>query len=448
VRATFNTDTGYPVGPEAENAAGRFDFDRATYDSKKRLVESPLASVYSGVYFLFGRYTGLLLYFPMAFALAGSALRRADRVSWVVLSAVGALSVFYLVYLPFNYFGGAACVGNRYFLVSYAALPFALRRPPSRRLLTAVWILALLTAGSALVSVVSTRDRDTSLLNHAHAGIFRWLPYESTAAGLAGGQDVFWTQEFARFVDPYVRVSRWKFRLNSADPATEVAVANRRSDEQLRFLVLSSAPELELVYSDWGRRVRTPLKNPLGKRGLVEIEPSRPLRYHPLWFRNAWDHGLPYHVRVFRLAIRSPGDEPVEAEIRYLGQEPWPREAFSREVLKAEVPERATAGTSSSISVRLRNTSEESWRGQGVFPVYLSFRLTPLDGKERLIEGSRTPIGQVAPGGEVARTLIVEWPELPGRYRLTVDLLIEGVSWFEKQVGEPLSRTEVTVEPR
>ncbi len=445
IRATFNAETGYPVGTEAETALRRFDFDRATYDDKKELIEPPLASAYSAVYFLAGRYTGLILYFPMAFVLVGSALRRPDRTSWVVLAAVGALSVFYLVYLPFNYFGGATCIGNRYFLVGYAALPFALTRPVRVKALVAVWCVALLTAVSALASVITTREDDRSLLNHAHAGVFRWLPYESTAAGLAGGRDVFWKKEFARFVDPYSDVSQWKFRLGSDDPPTEIGVANLRPDDRLRFLVLSAAPEIELVYRDWGRRVRIPLRRPLGKQGLVEIEPSRPLRRHPLWFRNIWDHGLPYYTRVFRLAVRTPGDQPIEAEIRYLGLEPWPEAVFSREVVEARASDAASPETSSRLALRIRNTSTETWTSQGVFPVYLSYRLTPLDGSGTPVEGPRSPLGVVPPGAEATRSLTVEWPSSPGRYRLTADLLVEGVSWFAERVGEPVFEAEVAV---
>ena len=42
--------------------------------------------------------------------------------------------------------------------------------------------------------------------------------------------------------------------------------------------------------------------------------------------------------------------------------------------------------------------------------------------------------------------LDVSWPERPGTYRLTVDLLIEGVAWFADPVGEPLVEVAVLVE--
>lgn len=446
VRATFNPETGYPENTGLVGLQSPFDYDRASYDRTKKIFEAPLASVYSALYFVAGRHTGVLLYFPLAAFLVVSALRRPDRTTWVVILAVAGLGVFYLAFLPFNYFGGATCIGNRYFLVSYAALPFALRRPLGGRTLTAAWTVGLVVAASALMSVTATHDRSPSTQNHAYAGVFRWMPFESTVAGIDGSRDIFWRKELGRFVDPYVRVSPSSFRLASGDRATQLQVANRRRQDRLRFLVLSSAPRLDFVYSDWGQRIVVPLESPVGERGLVEIQPSRPLRVHPLWFRNIWDHGLPYYIRDFKLAIRSPDGQPAAADVRYLGVEPWPREVFEREVLELALPRRADAGTTGEIVARVRNRSRGAWEPSGVFPVSLSYRLEAEPAPGRVVEGPRVSIGgQVGPGADVHAVVPVTWPGEPGRYRLTVDLLIEGVAWFEARVGRPLAETVVEV---
>lgn len=445
VRATFNPQTGYPETTGLEGLQSPFDYDRASYDGTKKIIEAPLASAYSAIYFVAGRHTGVLLYFPLAVFLVGSAVRRADRTTWVVLLAVAGLAGFYLVFLPFNYFGGATCVGNRYFLVSYAALPFALSRPLGRRTLTAAWILGLVIAVSALFSVRANADRDTSTQNHAFAGLFRLAPYESTAAGVDGVRDVYWNLDFGRFVDPFARVGSWKFTLSSSDPPAEVEVANLLPAAPLRFLVLSPAPRLELVYSDWGQRLRVPLEAPMGERGLVEIQPSRPWRYHPLWFRNPWDHGLPYRVRSFRMSVRTPGRAPATAEVRYLGDAPWPHDVFARRVRTLALPERVEPGAAGEVAVEVENSSPEQWAGDGAFPVLLSYRLAAVEGSAAVSEGPRMVFGPVPPGEAAARRIEVAWPADPGRYRLTVDLLIEGVAWFGDVVGEPLGEAVVMV---
>ena len=449
VRATFTPDTGYPEETGLVGLQSPFDYDRATtYNETKKIVEAPLASVYGALYFIAGRHTGVLWYFPLAVFLVASALRRPDRTTWVVIGAVAALAAFYLIFIPFNYFGGATCVGNRYFLVSYAALPFALARPLGRRSLALAWGLGLVVALSALVSVLSTRDRDVSTQNHAYAGIFRLAPFESTAARIDGDRHVYWGLDFGRFVDPFAEVGSWRFVLDSADPPAQVELANLVPEAPLRLLVLSDAPQLDLVYRDWAQRLRIPLEAPVGEKGLVEIQPARPVRYHPLWFRNVWDHGLPYHVRDFRLAVRTPNGRPsARAEIRYLGDHPWPEEIFSRRVRALDLPRRAQVGETSEVLVEVENTSSERWDGTGPFPVLLSYCLTPEDGSGAVTEGPRTSLGGVAAGGAVERRLRVTWPTAPGPYRLTVDLLIEGVAWFEARVGRPLAQAVVEVVP-
>ena len=52
-------------------------------------------------------------------------MRFALTAGWTLLAGLGAIAIFYLVWLPENYFGGSTFVGNRYFLTSYAALLIA-----------------------------------------------------------------------------------------------------------------------------------------------------------------------------------------------------------------------------------------------------------------------------------------------------------------------------------
>jgi hypothetical protein len=446
-RATFNSATGYPAGTDAEQVQQQFEKGRATSSLELKVPFNPRVSAFASLYFLLGRHTGLLVYFPAALLIVVTALRRPDRTSTAVLLGVAGLSLFYLLWLPFNYFGGGSFVGNRYFLVGYAALPLALRRIPRGRSVAAVWAVAVVVAGSALVSVWKTRGLDRTSQSHAYAGLFRLLPYESTASDLEGSRDRYFGKDFVRAVDPFVEAGSWSFRLRSDRPPAEFELANLERDHRLRLLVHSMAPKFELVYSDWGRRVSVPLSRPYGSRGVVEIAPSSGLRYHPLWFRNPWDHGKPYFVRFFRLGLDTAEGSPVEATMRFLGDEEFPPRLFERTILALEMPAEVEAGSTSRLQVRVRNESEREWRSDRLFPVFLGYRLTPLEQPgAAATEGARTPLPQpVRSGNVVASSIEVRWPERPGMYQLKVDLVAEGVAWFEERNKAPLGLAEVRV---
>jgi len=443
-RATFNAQTGYPAGEDVDEVSMQFESGRATSSLGVLPDFKPRVTAFSALYFLVGRHTGVLIYFPAALFLILAAARSGDRITVAVLLGVGATSLFFLLWLPFNYFGGGSCVGNRYFLACYAALPVALRRPLGRRSLAACWLLALVVGGSALASERLEGKRDRTSQSHAYAGIFRLLPYETTASDLEGSRDRYFGKDFVRAVDPFTDAGPWSFRLEDGRPAAEFVLANLDRNEPLRLLVHSGADDLVLVYSDYGQSKVNLLRKPIGLSGFVEFQPSHPNRYHPLWFRNPWDHGKPYWVRVFRLAVRGAGGSPATATIRFLGNEEFPPRLFERTVLDAELPESVEAGSVSRVLVRVVNDNQSAWRSGGLFPVYLSYKLESATGEGT--EGARTPLpGVVRPTTVLETALEIHWPETPGRYRVRVDLVAEGVAWFEREVGAALIEGAVEV---
>ena len=445
-RATFNEQTGYPAGDDAATAAEQFARDRATSSLGVRPDFKPRVSAFAALYFVFGRHTGLLWYFPAAIFLVGTALRWRSRTGVVILAAVAATALFFILWLPFNYFGGGGSIGNRYFLASYAILPLALRRLPGTRTIALTWLAAAIVGGSALASVYGTRGMSGTTQSHAHAGLFRLFPYESTASDLDGSRDSYYGdgREFMRTVDPYTDRAAWSLLLHSDRPPAEIEVANLLREDRLRFLVHSSADDLELVYRDRGREVVVPLSRPVGRSGLVEIDPSPPWRYHPLWFRNAWDHGEPYYLRVFRLGIRTAGGAPATARVRFLAKAQFPPRVFAARSVDLELPNEVLAGTEERIEVQVRNESAALWRRRGLLPVVLSYRLKSPGGE--VFEGARVELPHgVGPGRQVSVPLAVRWPDAPGAYELTVDLLVEGVAWFEQETGTPLARERVRV---
>lgn len=81
-------------------------------------------------YFLWGRHTGLFLYFP--FALLALILfllhARRDALRRVVLASLAGVALTFLLWIPFNWHGGGGFVGNRYFVNAYPGFLFLVTR--------------------------------------------------------------------------------------------------------------------------------------------------------------------------------------------------------------------------------------------------------------------------------------------------------------------------------
>jgi hypothetical protein len=322
VRSSFNTNTGFPAGAEAAVAAERFSTSPATQSASWLPRLSPRRSAYSLFYFFVGRHTGLLAYFPVALVLLLNVGRRPNAVALPLLAATGAVVAFYLLWMPDNYFGGSTFLGNRYFLVTLPAVLLALRRLPSPRLLAMAWALALGFWSSGLYSASLYRNLDPSSQSHAHAGLFRLLPFESTARNLDGVESRYWRQDYLRFVDPFAELDSQGYRLRSGTPAAELVVATSWPGDTLKLAIQSSSPAARLRVSDWQRSDTYPLDGTLEiAPGVLEIELSPAWRRHEFW----WQGDAIYNVRSLRLEILGAAGTEVTADIRYLGQRLPPR---------------------------------------------------------------------------------------------------------------------------
>ncbi len=460
VRSSFDSSTGYPVG-EGAAAAERFDSARATHEMAARPFGGARARLYSALYFLAGRHTGVVLYFPAALLLAALALARPDRLALALLAGAAAIAVFYLVWLPWNYFGGSTFVGNRYFLVAYAALLPALPRLPSRAALAAVWTVAAVAAGSAALSVAQPGAAEAGSQSHALAGVFRRLPYESTALQIDGQRERSWARDLVRFVDPWPEVRRRGFRLHAGRPPSELLVLTTWPGSPLTLLAVADAPRATLEVTDWRGSDRF-LLAPAGRRSraLVELEPSPPWRRHGL----GWREGPPLYASVLRLAIRGEGGDgagaggagerpgrsgpgEVAATVYYFGNGRVIRQLVSREVVEVQVPASAAAGSVLRVPVRVRNTGRTTWSSRGDLPVRLGYRLHPPGGGEPIEPPPAALPGETGPGETLATDLEVRLPRRPGRYRLVVDLVAPQVAWFADRTGEPLAEAEIEVTP-
>jgi hypothetical protein len=130
-------------------------------------------------YFWIGRYAGAFPYFPAVVLAAALFLFAGPRTleGWLALASLLVSYLFYIWYIPANWYGGGGTVGNRYFL---SLVPLALLlTPPGRAGIVAA--LGSAVAGVLLLPLLLSPLR-SSMHPGAHAarGLFRTLPAELT----------------------------------------------------------------------------------------------------------------------------------------------------------------------------------------------------------------------------------------------------------------------------
>lgn len=452
-RATFNARTGgYPAGSVADGtavAAAVARFDRPDELATSSLVLAPEfnggETAYATLYFLVGRHTGLAIFLPAALFFAALAFRRPHPDGIAALAGFFGLALFYLVWMPANFFGGESFIGNRYILAAYPCLLVALPRLPSRRVLLAIWVLAGVVGASALASQLRFGARDVLSQAHANAGLFRLLPYESTAAHLDGRTDRYWAGDFIRFVDPFSVSDAWSFTVQSDLPAAELEIATRFPDAPMYLIVVADAARVTLVISEWRQTRRYPLASfaPGRSGGIVVHRGAAPWRRHRFW----WSPEKYYSVRLLRLSAEVAGEQRATLRVRYLGKSaPPPPEGFAREVGPVVLPAEVVAGSRTSFALHLRNTGAWGWSSAAVTQVQIGVRIVPLEAGKGAASEPRFPLPrEVAPGESLETGVTLQWPSVPGRYRVSLDLVLEDVAWFGDKVGAPLASAEVEV---
>jgi len=162
-------------------------------------VETQLRPLlYNLGYFLVGRHTGLVPYFPFAvLALVLFALGPRDRFAWLVLAGVGLYVLFFFLVRPGNYHGGAGFIGNRYFAGVYPATLFLVTRLRARGLLVLPFAAAGLWTASVLAVPVQQIAPEFTLQSHVRSAAFQRLPLELTLLG-HGKLPGYWTRNWGQ----------------------------------------------------------------------------------------------------------------------------------------------------------------------------------------------------------------------------------------------------------
>lgn len=448
VRSSFDGSEGYPVDPQA--ASYQYFFTR---DSTQQMTWKPdwkpRVTAYSALYFFIGRHSGVLWYFPAAVALLLTALRRPDRATLALLGGMAALVGFYLVWWPDNYFGGSAFLGNRYFLSAYPLLLVALPRLPGKGLLALSWGLAAIVGGSVALALAAPPLPGWGSQSHVAAGLLRRLPYESTARAIDGRRDRYWAGDLVRFVDPIAAVGPDGFSLRVGEAPAELLLVTSVGDPSTLLRYRTRGRGLDLLVSDRRGERRYPLNGGGDvRRGTLAVELAAAWRRHPYW----WAPDTVYAARSVRLAVVPAAGAPAEpaadaghVALWYGGPPSLVERGFRYGGPAPRLPVTATAGATTEVALRLRNTSPVPWHRGGALPVRLAYRLAPLGGGP-VVEGERVDLPADVPSGDpVDLTLPIEWPEVAGRYRLDVDLVIDDYAWFADRLGHPIASAETTV---
>jgi hypothetical protein len=178
----LDADSGFDVGMTraTDRVLTEVIFDWSPNPGSALGYVFPTVLAHNVVWFWTGRHSGVVPYFfPAVFALACFLWPGAPREWWQWMVCAVALTeiLVLIVWIPYNYFGGAGVLGNRYFMNFYGAFLFVL--PPIHSVAAAFipWVVgALFTAQIALNPFYySWKPHE-----HMKHGPLRWLPVELT----------------------------------------------------------------------------------------------------------------------------------------------------------------------------------------------------------------------------------------------------------------------------
>jgi hypothetical protein len=133
---------------------------------------------YNFFYYFFGRFTGITWYFfPAFFFLLFFFLEKKQLLRWLILGAILAEILIYIVFMPDNYGGGGGTLANRYFLNIFPLFLFLPLEKRKIRDFVVIWIMAAVFIAPILISPYSHSHYPST---HVKKFPFKALPVEMT----------------------------------------------------------------------------------------------------------------------------------------------------------------------------------------------------------------------------------------------------------------------------
>jgi hypothetical protein len=133
---------------------------------------------------------------------------------------------------------------------------------------------------------------------------------------------------------------------------------------------------------------------------------------------------------------------------------PLPERGFKAQITLPDPPAQLRAGQKEVITVKVKNASDVVWyavggekndRPDNKFYIAVGNRWLDKDGKPTTeTEGHNGMTRDLKPGEETETTLQITAPKQPGEYLLSLDMVQEGVAWFNEK-GSPTTKAKVTV---
>ncbi|HVS14246.1 MAG TPA: hypothetical protein VMV46_09995 [Thermoanaerobaculia bacterium] len=414
-------------------------------------------------YFLWGRHTGLLLYFPFVALCLGlfTAGGRRSAQDWLLLGALASVAGFYLLFIAWNWHGGGGFVGNRYFVSVVPGFLFLVGAVRPAWLPVAGYALGGLLLGPLLATPFGAMVPEPTLQAHTRSFPLRRFPLELSLRNVPGyhARNLGTIRVIAR--EDRVVPEDDTFWVEGATTTRLLVLSTERLGPQ-RVQLLGVA-DGEVRISLGGRRHSTRLV--AGEIVTVDLEPrSFSRRYSPgneLWWVTTLE------VSTIRGAVRhrtrhwpaTPCSgifayDPVTVEsffagvgVRLLGDPTTlDRDLYQATWSPLAAPETVAPEAVFTVEATVANRSAAIWPARGSARVRAGYRFVDrATGEIAQDFGARTDLAEeVPPGGVATLPIAVTAPARPGDYLLEVDLVHEYVSWFSAR-GSRVASAPVTV---
>jgi len=157
---------------------------------------------------------------------------------------------------------------------------------------------------------------------------------------------------------------------------------------------------------------------------LQHMKPLFAVRYIKEFFRITRPDGI--------IVFQIPSHLTPEYVARISSQEPLPAAACHAQIRLVSGPTTLKRGERAVLQFEVTNVSQQEWVQHGKHPLNLGNHWLSADRRMLMGNDGRSPLrGRLSPGQATTIPLLVTAPAKPGRYRLELDLVQEGIRWFK-----------------